>query len=130
MRWPFRPPHLTLKPSKKQKNKKLKNEKGKIKQEKPTYTQKWAFQLSVKISFLGRVSKISFLTTWPKKRAPPKHYKTRGFSKLFFEKHMRRETAIFGPTRTKIQKLQLSILPIFFFSNNKEHKIVLKPLFV
>ena len=35
MRWPFGPPHLTLKPSKKnQKNKKRKQNKGKIKKNK------------------------------------------------------------------------------------------------
>ena len=44
------------------------------------------------------VQNFLFLTTWPKKRAPKKHYKNRGFSKLIFgKKHMRHETAIFGP---------------------------------
>ena len=52
MRWPFGPPHLTLKPSKK--NQKQKNTKKKKKERKSKKTQKYqkrAFQLSVKIFF-------------------------------------------------------------------------------
>ena len=65
MRWPFGPPHLTLKPSKKQKIETKKNRKTK------KIPPKTAFQSSVKISFLGGGSKFPFfLTTWPTKRAP------------------------------------------------------------
>ena len=69
MRCPFGPPHLTLNPPQKtEKNKK---------------NIKWAFQLSV---IFGGCPKFPFLTTWPKKRAPQKHYKNWVFSKPFFLK--------------------------------------------
>ena len=88
MRWPFGPPHLTLKPSK---NNTKKTKKGKKKKRKKTQTknpkiQKRAFQLSVNFSFFGGCPKFPFLTTWPKKRAPKKHNKNRGFSNPFFGK--------------------------------------------
>ena len=71
MRWPFGPPHLTLKPSKKNKTKKTKKNKTKNntkktkkkknqerKRKKHKNTKKRAFQLSVKIFFFfDRVSK-------------------------------------------------------------------------
>ena len=83
MRWPFEPPDLTLKPfkktkkSKKTKNNKKTNKKNKKKKKevkKHINTKKRAFQLSVKIFFFlgGGVQKLPFLTTWPRKRAPPK----------------------------------------------------------
>ena len=98
MRWPFGPPHLTLKPSKK--NKKLKNTKE-IKKEKKE--KKWkktnkgkntpktkippkkkSFSvISHFFLFLVGVQNFPFLTTWPKKRAPKIHYKNRGFSNPF-----------------------------------------------
>ena len=61
MRWPFGPPHLTLKPSKKNKTKNNnKKQKRKTKKEKVKNTKipKRAFQLSIKIFFFfDRVSK-------------------------------------------------------------------------
>ena len=73
MRWPFGPPHLTLKPSKKNKTQKNKKKKQNKKQHKKTKKEtktkkekvkntkipkKRAFQLSVRIFFLfDRVSK-------------------------------------------------------------------------
>ena len=64
MRWPFGPPHLTLKPSKKNrtKTKKTKKEK-KARKKKPkrktAKIPKIAFQLSVKFSFFGWLFKSS-----------------------------------------------------------------------
>ena len=78
MRWPFGPPHLTLKPSKKKhKNKKnrkknqKKSQKRKPKKKQQKY-QKIAFQLSVNFFpfFWGGFSKIPFFTPWPKKTEP------------------------------------------------------------
>ena len=106
MRWPFGPPHLTLKtlkkkqnktnneglgpsevgevappkkqpkqPQKYKENKKQKNGKKK-KNTRKQKTQKYPkniVQLSVTFFFcFWWVSKISFLTTWPKTRAPQK----------------------------------------------------------
>ena len=79
MRWPFGPPHLTLKPSKKtrkhEKKKRKKQKKKKQRKEKKTKkTQKYqkrAFQLSINFfSFLVGVQNFPFLTTRPKERAP------------------------------------------------------------
>ena len=86
---------MTLKPSKKNtkkkqsKQKKQKNKKKEAPPKKQQKYQKIAFQLSVKFfHFSWWLFKISFLTPWPKKRAPKKHYKNRGFQALFFEKQM------------------------------------------
>ena len=107
MRWPFGPPHMTLKPSKKtQKNKK--------KQEETKNTQKWAFQLSVKsFFFFGWVSKISlFWQLGPKSAHTKKHYKNSGFRAFFCWKAVvRHETAIFGPKKAKF----INSSYLFFF---------------
>ena len=45
--------------------------------------------ISQKFLIFWWVSKnFPFLTTWPRKRAPPKHYKNRGFSTPIFEKQL------------------------------------------
>ena len=77
------------------------------------------------------VQNFPFLTTWPKKRAPKKHYKNRGFSILFFWKtHMRHETAIFGPKKPKfINSSYHFFLLVFFSLNNRKHKKCRNPYF-
>ena len=79
MRWPFGPPHLTLKPSKKNKKPKKKtkktNKKNKKKEKvkKHKNTKKRAFQLSVKIFFfLGGCPKIAFFDNLAQKTRTPK----------------------------------------------------------
>ena len=53
-------------------NKKIKKtNKENVKIHKNTKT---TFSYQSKFSFLGGCPKIPFLTTWPRKRAPPKHY--------------------------------------------------------
>ena len=143
MRWPFGPPHLTLKPSKKNKknNKKTKKNKQKTtqketktKKEKVKNTKipkKRAFQLSVKIFFLfDRVSKNCLFDTLAQKTRTQKDYKNRGFSLFFWKEVMRHETAIFGQ-KNQIQKFQLSffVLPFFFFKNKKQ-KSAETPIFI
>ena len=145
MRWPFGPPHLTLKPSKKnktkkqkkknkkqhKKNKKKKNQERKRKKHKNT--KKRAFQLSVKIFFFfDKVSKnCLFLTPWPRKRAPKNTIKI-GVSACFFWKEvMRHETAIFGQKKPKFRNSSYHFFSCLFFSfKNKKHKNMLKPLFL
>ena len=100
MRWPFGPPHLTLKPSKKKhkntktqkqkKNKennkkKQKNKKKKKPKKNSKNTPKLAFQLSIKFFFFFWVAfqNFPFLTPWPRKCAPKKYYKNRGFRAFF-----------------------------------------------
>ena len=141
MRWPFGPPHLTLKPSKKnktkkkqknktknkKKNKKKKNQERKSKKHKNT--KKRAFQLSVKIFFFWQgIQKLPFLTPWPRKRAPKNTIKIGVSAYLFWKKVMRHETAIFGQKKTQIQKFQLSFfLAYFSLSKTKNTKICWNP---
>ena len=97
MRWPFGPPHLTLpkknskKPKTPQKNQKTKkqktkktNKKNKKKEhvKKPKIPKK-SFSIISQNIFWGVSKNCLFLTTWPRKRAPPKHYKNR-VSAYFF----------------------------------------------
>ena len=112
MRWPFGPPHLTLKPSKKNKTQKNKKNKTKKTQKSPKKTKtkkekvkntkipkkKKSFSvISQNFLFFDRVSKnCLFLTPWPRKRAAKNTIKI-GVSAYFFWKEvMRHETAIFG----------------------------------
>ena len=79
MRWPFGPPHLTLKPSKKKTTKKKKTKKNKKKtkkkktKKKQQKHQKIAFQLSVNFFlFLGGFSKFPFFDTLAQKACTQK----------------------------------------------------------
>ena len=112
-RWPFGPPHLTLKPSKKHnktkqkrnkegfgpsevalratsskklnKNKttKTKNKNKERKREKHKNTKKELFCYQSKFSLFGGCPKSPFLTTWPRKRAPKNTIKL-GFQQGIF----------------------------------------------
>ena len=135
MRWPFGPPHMTLKPSKKNTTKKTtkiknKKEKNKKKQEKTKNTQKWAFQLSVKIFFFfGWVSKISLFWQLGPKSAHTKNTIKIVVSRPFFWKAVvRHETAIFGPKKANfINSSYHFFLPIF--QQHKTQKIAETPIF-
>ena len=178
MRWPFGPPHLTLKPSKKNKKKQNKEQKTKKKRNKeglgpsevalwatsPTKNtkkkkkktnkkkpnkktkkkkkrspkkkqqkyQKVAFQLSVKFFlFWVAFQNFPFLTPWPRKRAPKKHYKNRGFRAFFFGKQMCVTKRPFLDQK-KPKFINFSyhfFLPIFFLSKTKNTKICWNPYF-
>ena len=136
MRWPFGPPHLILKPSKKtQKTKKTeKNKKTRKKKPPPKKQQKYqkiAFQLSVNYFFFWVAFQIfPFLTPWPKKRSPPKHYKI-GVSGPFFGK-----ADVCVTKRPFLDKKPKFInfsyhffLHIFFSFNNKNPKFAETPSF-
>ena len=138
MRWPFGPPHLTLKPSPPIKNKKAKKNKTKktqkIRNEKKTRkTQKyknWAFQLSVNFFFVfGGCPKFPFLTTWPKKPTPKNKVKIGVSAKHFLKNRCASRNGHFG-TKNQIQKFQLSffVASSFLFQQQKP-KMLLKPLF-
>ena len=71
-----------------------------------------------------------FLTTWPKKRTPPKHYKIGVSANQFLKNRLRQKTAIFG--QKHIQKFQLSFFAFLPFSisfNDKKPQKLLKPNF-
>ena len=139
MRWPFGPPHLTLKPSKKtkqQKKNKTKNNKKKNKKEKVKNTKipkkKRAFQLSVKLFFfLTGYPKIAFFDTLAQKTRTQKHYKNTGFSLFFGEKVMRHETAIFGQKKNPNSEIPVIIFFAFFlFQKQKTQKSAETPIFI
>ena len=83
---------------KKQTNKKHKN------------TKKELFSYQSISSFFVGVQNFPVLTTWPKKRAPKKHNKNRGFRKASFEKEICVTKRQFLDKKTQIQKFQLSLL--------------------
>ena len=142
MRWPFGPPHLTLKPSKKKtktkketkktKEKTKKTRKKRSPQKNSKNTQKLAFQLSVSnFSFFWWLFKISlFLTPWPRKRAPKKHYKNRGCRAFFLESRCASRNGHFWTKKTKIHKFQLSLFCLFSsISTTKNPKHCWNPYF-
>ena len=142
VRWPFGPPHLTLKPSKKQKNKnQQKNNKKTTKQTKKRKTKKEKvkntkipkkelFSYQSKFSFfLTGYPKIAFFDTLAQKTRTQKHYKNRRFSLFFLERSYASRNDHFWTKKTQIQKFQLSFFLAFFFFKIKKHKNLLKPLF-
>ena len=139
MRWPFGPPHLKTLPKKETKRHKKKTKKtNKKKPKKETKTkktqkyQKKSFSvISQNFLFFGGVQKLPFLTTWPRKRAPPKHYKNRGFSTPIFEKQLCVTKRPFLDKKNQIHKFQLSFffLPFSSLSTTKNTKICWNPYF-
>ena len=137
MRWPSG--HLTwpLNPQKKkqktkenkqkQETKKDKKEKKEKKEKKTKLPKKELFRYQ---SMFWWVSNMSlFCQLGPLKRAPPKHYKNRGFSKAFFEKEI---CVTKRPCLDKklIQKLQLSFFAYFLLlQQQKTYKMGWDPYF-
>ena len=83
MRWPFGPPHLTLQPSKKNKNKKNKTKSNKKNKKKPR--KKKCYQ---SIFFGQGIQKLPLFDTLAQKTRTQKHYKNRGFGLFFLEKKL------------------------------------------
>ena len=147
MRWPFGPPHLTLKPSKKNKTKKTKKktkqkttQKKKQKKEKPRKkkkkTQKYQkrpFQLSVKIFFFfwQGIQKLPFFDTLAQKTRTQKHYKNRGFSLFFFGKKLCVTKRPFLDKKNPNSEIPVIIFFLAFFSlsKTKNTKICWNPYF-
>ena len=125
MRWPFGPPHLTLKPSnkkhqkknkqtKKKQTKKTKKKKKKRSPQKTTAkTPKNSFSVISQIFpfFWVAFQNFPFLTSWPRKPEPKKHYKNRGFRAFFLKTSCVSRNGRFWTKKPKIYKFQLS----FFF---------------
>ena len=141
MRWPFGPPHLTLKLSKKNKTKKKQNKKQNKKTQKETKTKKEnvknakipkneLFSYQSKFSFfLTGYPKIAFFDTLAQKTRTQKHYKNRGFS-FFLERSYASRNGHFWTKKTQIQKFQLSFFScLFSFSKTKNTKICWNPYF-
>ena len=130
MRWPFGPPHLTLKPSKKQENKK--NKKKRSKKKKQAKIPKNSFSVISQNFpfFLLAFQNLPFLTPWPKKRAPKKHYKNRGFRHFFLKSRCASRNGHFWNKKPKfINSSYHLFLPIFFSFNNKKPQNCWNPYF-
>ena len=133
MRWPFGPPHLTLKPSKqktpppqkKKTNKKSKTKKEKVKKHK--IPKKSFSVISHNFLFWGGVQKLPFLTTWPRERAPPKHYKI-GVSAYFLKKVMRHERPFFDPKKPKSRNSSYHFFCLFSLPTTKTSKLAETPI--
>ena len=139
MRWPFGPPHMTLKPSKRNTKKTKQKKTKKTKKEKKTRknkknTQKWAFQLSVKIFFFfGWLFKISlFLQLGPKSAHTKNTIKIGVSGPLFLESSCVSRNGRFWTKKTKIYKFQLSFFFACFllFQQHKTQKIAETPIFI
>ena len=122
-RWPFGPPHLTLKPSKKEKTKKITKKKNPKK-------QKWAFQLSANFFFGGGPKCPLFDNLAKKARTPKRHYRNWGFSTpIFWKADVCHETAIFGDKKNPKPEIPVIIFVCFSFSfNNKNTNICWNPI--
>ena len=139
MRWPEGPPHMTLKPSKKnkkkqqnQKKKKKKKNKKKNKK-KPKILKNELFSYQWKFSFFfGWMSKISlFLQLGPKSAHTKNTIKIGVSGPLFLESSCVSRNGRFWTKKPKfINSSYHFFLPVFFSFNNTKHKKVLKPLFL
>ena len=87
--------------------------------------------ISQNFLFFGWVSKIPFFDNLAQKTRTLKHYKNRCFSKLFLKKkHMRHETAIFGPKNQSSEIPVIIFLPVFLFQQQKTPKIAETLIFI
>ena len=136
MRWPFGPPHMTLKPSKENTTKKQQNQKKKkkTKTRKNKKYSKMSFSViseNFLLFWLG-VQNFPFFTTWPKERAHKKHYKNSAFRAFFFEKQLCVTKRPFLDQESQIHKFQLSCFFACFllFQQHKTQKNAETPIFI
>ena len=143
MRWPFGPPHLTLKPSKKKKetkNKKKsktkknrkKKEREKTKKHKNAKKELFSYQ-SIFSFFMVGVQNFPFLTTWPKKERSQKNTIKIGFQQpIFWKTVLSHETAIFGQKKPKSRNSSYHFFFCLFSSltTTKTQKLAETPIFI
>ena len=110
---------------------KKQNKKTKRKQKTKKH-QKRAFQLSVKFFCVSVLVPKCLFTIWPQKRAAQKHSKIGVSANQKTKNSYGHQTAIFGPQKPKTWNSSYLFLPFSSFEvwTTKEHKIVLKPLFL
>ena len=126
------PKSKTIKNNKKQKkkNKQKKRKKERTTNKTQKYQKKSFSVMSHFYLFLEGVQNSLFLTTWLKTRAPPKHYKNRGFRDQIFEKQLCITKRPPPDSKNPNPEIPVIIFFVLFFSfNNKKHKNALKPLF-
>ena len=109
---------------KKNQKKTTKNKKNINKTKTTKKYQKMSFSIiSQKFLFFGGLPNIPFFTTWPRKRAPPKHYKNRASAHQFLKNSYASRNGHSWTKKNQIHKFQLSFfLVFFFFFHNKMHQ--------
>ena len=147
MRWPFGPPHLTLKPSKKNKTKKTKKKKQNKKQHKKTKkkknqerkrkkTQKYQKKSFSVISqnflfFWQGIQKLPFFDTLAQKTRTQNTIKIGVSACFFLERSYASRNGHFWTKKPKFRNSSYHFFSCLFFSfKNKKHKNLLKPLFL
>ena len=133
MRWPFGPPHLTLKPSKKQ----IKTTKNNKKQQKITMLKgktretkkKFKNELFSYQSIFGGCPKFLFWQLGPKNAHPQNTIKMGGFSKLFLIKTYGSRNGIFGPKQPNPEIPVIFFLAFFLLFKQQKFKKLLKAQF-
>ena len=123
MRWPLNPP---------KKNKRKQEKKTPPPKKKQKYP-KLAFQLSEKSFpfFWVAFQNFPFLTPWPKKRAPKKHYKNRAFRPFFLKSSCASRNGHFWTKKAKIHKFQLSFFCLFLLlQQQKNPKVAETPILI
>ena len=87
--------------------------------------------ISQNFLFLGGFPKFPFLTTWPTKRAPPKHYKNRGFGKFFFGKTYASRKPFLDQKKPKSRIPVINFRGPLSLSTTKKHKNIAEtPVFI
>ena len=132
MRWPFGPPHLTLKPSKKNNEQKKKTKQEKTEKTNNKRFSKLSFSV-ISLFFFGvGVQNFLFFDYLAQKNAHPQNtIKIRVSAFSFLKKDMRHETAIFGPKKPKSRNSSylFFLAYLLLFQQQKPQK-TLKPLFL
>ena len=92
--------------------------------------KKELFSYQSNFLFLVGVQNFPFLTTWPKKRAPKKHYKNRGFSNPFFGKQFWVTKRPFLDQKNPNPEIPVIIfLPFSSLTTTKNTKVSWNPYF-
>ena len=126
---------MRWKTPKKQKNGKQKQKKQTKKRRKTkkthTHTQipKKNFSvISQMFYFLGGVQKLPFLTIWPRKRTPPKHYKNWGFQPIsFFWKSYVSRNGHFWTKKPRSRNSSYHLFCLLSLSTTKNTKVSWNP---
>ena len=140
MRWPFGPPHLTLKTLQKKQKRETKNKTNKKNQKKERkskktqkYPQKELFSYQSKFSsFLGGCPKIAFFDNLAQKMRTQKHYKNRGFQPIFLEKSYASRNGHFWTKKPKFinSSYHFFFFAFFLFQKQKTQKSAETPIFI
>ena len=141
MRWPFGPPHLTLKPSKKttktkkqkKKNKPKKRQKRKPKNKTAKIPKNSFSVISQFFPFLGWLFKNSlFLHLGPKNLNPKNTIKIEVLGPFFLKSCCASRNGHFWTKKPKIYKFQLSFFLAYFllFQQQKTQKSAETPIFI